>query len=47
MTVVLFIVIFLLAGILGEWIMGRVDRFLNKYISEEEAGNEFEDTAST
>ena len=32
----LLIAAFLLAGICGDWIMGRVDRFLNKHVKGEE-----------
>ena len=36
MTDALLIVIFLLIGILGDWIMDRVDRFLNEHVKGEE-----------
>ena len=34
MTKALLIAAFLLIGILGDWIMDRVDRFLNEHIKE-------------
>ena len=36
MTDALLIVIFLLTGIYGYWIMNRVDRFLNEHVKGEE-----------
>jgi hypothetical protein len=36
MTDVLLIVIFLLTGTYGYWIMDRVDRFLNEHVKGEE-----------
>ena len=36
MTDALLIVIFLLTGIYGSWIMDRVDRFLNEHVKGEE-----------
>ena len=36
MTKALLIAAFLLIGILGDWIMDRVDRFLNEYVKGEE-----------
>ena len=41
MTKALLIAAFLLIGILGDWIMDQVDRFLNKHVKgEEEEANE-------
>ena len=41
MTDALLIVIFLLTGTYGYWIMDRVDRFLNEHVKgEEEEANE-------
>ena len=41
MTKALLIAAFLLIGILGDWIMDRVDRFLNEHVKgEEEEANE-------
>ena len=36
MTKALLIEAFLLIGILGDWIMDRVDRFLNEHVKGEE-----------
>lgn len=36
MTDALLIAAFLLIGILGDWIMDRVDRFLNEHVKGEE-----------
>jgi len=36
MTDALLIVIFLLTGTYGDWIMDRVDRFLNEHVKGEE-----------
>ncbi len=36
MTKALLIAAFLLIGILGDWIMDRVDRFLNEHVKGEE-----------
>ena len=36
MTDALLIVTFLLAGIVGYWLMDRVDRFLNEHVKGEE-----------
>ena len=36
MTKALLIAAFLLTGILGDWIMDRVDRFLNEHVKGEE-----------
>ena len=36
MKEVLLIAAFLLAGICGDWIMGRADRFLNEHVKGEE-----------
>ena len=36
MTAALLIVIFLLTGTYGYWIMDRVDRFLNEHVKGEE-----------
>lgn len=38
MTKALLIAAFLLIGILGDWIMDRVDRFLNEHVKGEEEG---------
>ena len=37
MSALVIIVIFLLMGICGSWIMDQVDRFLSKYVGEEGA----------
>lgn len=36
MTDALLIVIFLLTGTYGYWVMDRVDRFLNEHVKDEE-----------
>ena len=36
MTAALLIVAFLITGSFGDWIMSRVDRFLNEYVKEAE-----------
>ena len=43
MTDLFMIVIFLLTGICGWWVMGRVDHFLNEYVKGEEGEGEEED----
>ena len=42
MTKALLIAAFLLIGILGDWIMDRVDRFLNDHVQGEEQEEEEE-----
>ena len=41
MTAALLIVAFLLTGSFGDWIMSRVDRFLNEYVKE---ADQYDDT---
>ena len=47
MPYVLLISVLLLAGILGDGIMGRVDRFLTKHVGEEEETDEPEKAESS